>query len=190
MPDPKNSRLERAIRSVLGPRVYQDTPEIVKGVSAKSAAKQIQRVNETALENSLHAAKFGQRTFPSATAVGYATPMHMDAGAVIARARKRRREIAEPFFTNPETGKVEREGGSRWETVPTRLPGTPNPPQAFPANVPEAYVSEGPHDQFVGEQSLRITADKAAAERHKKAGERSAGKRGNFLSNLVYSIIK
>jgi hypothetical protein len=190
MPPPRNTRLENAIRSVLGPRIIQDIPEVVRGVSGRSAAKQIKRVDEKQLENSLEAAKYGKRTFPTATAVGYATPMHMDAGAVIARSRKRRRQIAEPFFTDPVTGKVARGEGSKWEVVPTRLPGQTNPPQAFPAAVPEEYVSEGPHDQFIGEQHLRITSDKEAEKRHKAAGQRSAGQRGNFLSNLLYNIIK
>lgn len=189
MAEPKPKFL-RALSNALGlPQTADVSERIHPAVSTRDAAESIKASDRKSLETSVAQNRYGKRTFPTATAVGYATPMYRDAGSIMATNRKRRREAAEPFFRDEATGEVKRGGLPVWSKVPVRLPGRTNDPNAWPGNVPEPFVSEGPLDQFMGEEHMRIEGDRAAKARGQAAKQRIVAKKQNFLSDLLFKLL-
>lgn len=167
----------RALSQALGlPETVTDQ-DVVPQVTQAEAFEGVKHGRRKALEQSVKGGRFGKRTFPTATAVGYATPRYQDAGEIIQGVRTSDRRNAEPFFRNPETGLVDRDSGLIYESVPARFPNVPPPPNAFPGYVDFRRVNEGPLDETVGRP-----AGPQPRPRPKK--EQS------FLQKLIQSILK
>jgi len=165
----------RALGNALGLPTSVTDEDVIPHVSQTDAAEHLKRKRDASLETSINQAKYGKRTFPTATASGYATPVYRDASEIIQRSRENDRAISEPFFRDEKTWQVDR--SSVRKNAQSR-PHAPVPPMAdfWPGVVDPKRVDMGPEDDTVGDPAAPFIR----TPKKKEMG---------FLQKLINSLI-